>query len=345
MLKPQKLKKGDIVALVSLSSGIAGEAAFFHRVELGKKRLEDEFGLNVVIMPNALKGIQYLDSNPQARANDLMDAFKEPNIKAVISMLGGDDTIRLLPYIDFDVLKSNPKIFMGYSDTTINHFMMYKAGITSFYGPSVMCEFAENGSMHEYTKHFIKEVLFENPKTLLILPSPQWTSEYLEWENIANDSISRTMNSDNRGYELLQGKGIVQGTLLGGCIDVLPMIIGTELWPAKEKWKNCILFLETSEEHPNPSTVKYLLRGLVAQGIVNNINGIIVGKPKDEKYYNEYKDVYLQVIGKEANRPDLPILYNMNFGHNAPLCILPYGILAEINSTENSFRLLEPSVE
>jgi muramoyltetrapeptide carboxypeptidase LdcA involved in peptidoglycan recycling len=128
MIKPKKLQKGDTVAIVSLSSGLAGEDLFNHRYELGKKRLKEEFGLNVITMTNALKGIDYLKKHPEARAKDLMDAFLNKDIKAIICNIGGDDTIRLLPYINYDIIKSNPKIFMGYSDTTVNHFMMYKAG-------------------------------------------------------------------------------------------------------------------------------------------------------------------------------------------------------------------------
>lgn len=344
MIKPQKLNKGDTVALVSLSSGLAGESLFRHRVELGIKRLKEDFGLKVITMPNALKGIEYLDKYPEARAMDLMEAFKNPEIKAVITMIGGNDTIRLLPYIDFDVLKNNPKIFMGYSDTTVNHFMMYKAGLVSFYGACIMAEFAENAAMHEYTKTYIKKVLFEINNSLEIPQSPVWTSEMLDWTDCTNNEIARKMIPDKTGYMLLQGKGKVEGRLLGGCLDVFPMLIGTELWPKADKWKGCILFLETSEEYPSPQEFKYFLRGLVAQGIIDNINSIIVGKPKDEKYFAEYKEVLIKVISLEAGRKEMPILYNMNFGHNAPMCILPYGAMAEINCDEKSFWLKESVV-
>ena len=111
MLIPEKLKKGDTVAIVSLSSGMGGDKEFFHRYLLGKKRLEEVFGLNVVTMPNALKGSKYLNEHPEARANDLMEAFKDKSIKGIISMIGGDDTIRLLPYIDYEIIKKNPKLF------------------------------------------------------------------------------------------------------------------------------------------------------------------------------------------------------------------------------------------
>ena len=76
----------------------------------------------------------------------------------------------------------------------------------------------------------------------------------------------------------------------------------------------------------------------------SKIRGIVFGKPKDEKYYSEYKEVLLQVVGKEAGRHDLPILYNINFGHTAPICVLPYGVLAKINCTDKSFTLLEAAV-
>lgn len=95
---------------------------------MAKERLERDYGLTVIAMPNALKGIDYLYQHPEARAQDLMDAFRDPEIKVVFNAIGGDDTIRLLPYIDFDVLRNNPKIFTGFSDSTSNHFMLYKAG-------------------------------------------------------------------------------------------------------------------------------------------------------------------------------------------------------------------------
>ena len=344
MIKPHRLTKGDTVAIVSLSSGLGGHSAFLHRYETGKRRLEAEFGLNVVTMPNALKGIEYLDNHPEARAADLMAAFKNSSIKAIICMIGGDDTIRLLDYIDFDIIKSNPKIFMGYSDTTVNHFMMHKAGLASFYGPSILAEFAENVAMHEYTKRHIQNMLFQPSDNLFIEPSPTWTSEHLEWADEANNKIARTMIKDEKGYELLQGRGIAQGRLLGGCIDVFPMIIGTKIWPDLHEWDDVMLFLEASEEYPSPNDVKYILRGLAAQDIISRIGGILFGKPQNEKYYEEYKQVLVQVVGKESGRPDLPILYNMNFGHTAPICILPYGILTEIDCDKKSFRLLEAAV-
>lgn len=344
MIKPKRLHPGDTVALVSPSSGMAGDAAYAHRAALGKRRLEQKFGLNVVVMPNAMRGAEALYRAPQARADDWMQAVRDPDIHGIVTMIGGDDTVRLLPYIDFDLLRDNPKVFMGYSDTTVNHFMMYKAGVTSFYGPCVLAEFAENNAMHDYTKRYVEQALFAAPEVLEISPSPRWTSALLDWADPANDDIARPMTQDTRGYELLQGSGAVQGRLLGGCVDVLPMIIGTALWPEAQNWRDTLLFLETSEEYPAPSTLRYLLRNFAAQGILQQLGGMLFGKPRDERYYQEYKEVLLQVVGDEAGRPDMPILYNMNFGHTAPICVLPYGAKAEIDCTDRAFKLLEAGV-
>ena len=341
MIKPKKLKKGDTIAIVSLSSGSAGDDLFKHRYEQGKRRLEEVFGLKTVTMQNALKGSDYLYEHPEARAKDFMDAIKDKNIKGIICNIGGVDTIRLLPYIDFDIIKNNPKVFMGYSDTTVNHLMMYKAGVSSYYGPCIMCEFAENFEMHEYTKKYIKEVLFDNKDNIKIKSSPEWTSEFLDWSNPNFDKKKRKMNKETHGFEVLQGHGSFEGELLGGCFDVFPIVNGTDIWPKKEDWKNKILFLETSEDQVSPDYIEYYLRNLIAQGIIDEINGIIIGKPTNETYYEEYKEIYQRLISKEANKPELPILYNFNFGHTAPMCILPIGQKVRVDLDTKVMQILE----
>lgn len=132
--------------LISLSWGGAGEIPY--RYEQGKKQIQDIFGLEVVETKNALKPAKWIYDNPQERANDLMEAFSDKSIKAIISNIGGEDSIRILRHIDIDVIKKNPKIFIGFSDSTITHFLCLKAGLTSFYGTSTLVGFAENGGMH-----------------------------------------------------------------------------------------------------------------------------------------------------------------------------------------------------
>lgn len=122
MLKPQRLKKGDKIAIVSLSRGLLGMSFCKHELSIAIDRLK-EYGLEPVIMPNALKDMKYIEEHPEARASDLKDAFMDPSIKAIITAIGGIDTYKTIPYLMDDpefieAVKNTPKIFTGFSDTT-----------------------------------------------------------------------------------------------------------------------------------------------------------------------------------------------------------------------------------
>jgi muramoyltetrapeptide carboxypeptidase LdcA involved in peptidoglycan recycling len=291
-------------------------------------------------MPNTLKGSEYLYQHPEERAKDLMDAFAKPDIKGIFSCIGGDESIRMLPYIDFNIIRENPKVFLGYSDTTVAHFMCMKAGISSFYGASILAEFAENIRIFEYTEKYIHKVLFSTEPIGEVKAAPEWTGERLEWTQ-ENKSVAKFMQKNNE-YEFLQGVGKVQGHLIGGCMEVMEMIKGTVLWDAKN-FNGSILFFETSEDMPEPNLVKYWLRNYGAQGILNKVKGIIWGKPYQGKYYEEYKAV-IKTVMKEFGVEHLPLVYNMTFGHNEPMMCLPYGAIAEIDCDNRGFSILESGV-
>ena len=128
------------IAVVSLSRGIIGEPFIQFQVEIGLRRLK-ELGLNVKFMPHALKGLEYVKEHPEKRAEDLLQAFRDPEIDMILCAIGGDDTYRLLPYLfDHNELADavTNKIFLGFSDTTINHLMLHKVGLRSFYGQSFL---------------------------------------------------------------------------------------------------------------------------------------------------------------------------------------------------------------
>lgn len=343
MKKPKKLQKGDKIAIVSLSWGGLGDDNLIHKYYIAKERLENDFGLEVTTMPNALKGSEFVYNHPELRAKDLMDAFEDKSIKGIFCAIGGDDSVRILPYINYDIIKNNPKIFMGYSDTTVSHFMMYKAGLISYYGPSIMCEFGEYVKMFDYTKDAVSNILFKDTTNYEIKSSDIWSNDYVSWDE-KNQNIAKKVLKEEHHYEVLSGSGIVRGKLLGGCIDVFPMILETEIWPKTDEWKDKILLVETSEEKMPPNYLLYYLRNLGAQGILNVIKGIVVGKPQDEKYYEEYKEIYLKVL-KEFNCENLPILYNINIGHAYPTGLLPLGVEYEINCDNKTIRLVESATD
>ena len=339
MIKPEKLKKGDKIAVVSLSWGGLGDEELIHKYYIAKERLEKDFGLEVIAMPHALKGSEFVYNHPELRAKDLMDAFKDNSIKGVFCAIGGDDSVRILPYIDYETIKNNPKIFMGYSDTTVSHFMLNKAELVSYYGPSIMCEFGEYVKMFDYTKEAVENILFKDTVNYEVKSSEYWSNEFVPWKK-ENINHQKRLVKEEHGYEVLSGSGITKGVLLGGCIDVFPMILETEIWPKADLWKDKIMLIETSEEKMSPSYLLYYLRNLGAQSILNNIKGIIVGKPQDETFYEEYKEVYLKII-KEFNCENLPIIYNVNIGHAFGTGLLPLGIEYELDLDNKTIKFLE----
>ena len=341
LIKPIKLQKGDKVATVSLSWGGAGDQDILWRYYQGKERLEKMFGLEVVEMPHTLKGTEYIYHHPEKRAEDLMQAFSDKSIKGIISCIGGNDSIRMLPYIDFNVIHKNPKIYTGYSDSTITHLMCLKGGISSFYGLSILNDFAENVAMSDYTVEWINKVLFLSEIIGEVPTSKEWSSQRMKWI-VENKDNARTFEK-NWGYEVLQGNKTIQGKLVGGCMEVIESTKGTPLFPEVSCFDDAILFLETSEEVPPVWWFEDSLRNYGIMGILNRISGLLFAKPQGTKLYEEYKPIIKKVLA-EFNREDLPVLYNASFGHNEPKCCLPMGALAEINSDKKSFSILESGV-
>ncbi|MFV0413241.1 MAG: S66 peptidase family protein [Oscillospiraceae bacterium] len=341
LVKPAKLLPGDTVATVSLSWGGAGDPGLLWRYRLGRQRLRQQFGLEVVEMPGTLKGSDYLYRHPEERAADLMEAFANPNIKAIFSCIGGDDSIRLLPHIDFSVLRANPKILMGYSDTTIAHLLCFKAGLSSFYGPSVLGEFAENVEIFPYTAAAVRAALFETAPLGPVAAAPAWTGEYMDWSE-QNKNRPKTL-LPGTGYRILQGQRTARGRLFGGCMEVLEMAKGTGLWPAPGELEGAIWFFETSEEAPPPNFVEYWLRGYAAQGLLQGAAALLFGRPYQGRHAEAYQTAIQKVLA-EAGLARLPVVYGMDFGHNQPMCVLPYGALAEVNCQAGTVAICEAGV-
>ncbi|MDM1553572.1 LD-carboxypeptidase [Chryseobacterium indologenes] len=341
LITPKRLTEGDKVTSISMSWGAAGDLP--HRYLKGKERLNQIFNLEVTETRHALRSAQWIYNNPEARAHDLMEAFSDPSIKAVISNIGGDDSIRILKYIDLTIIKNNPKIFLGFSDSTITHFICLKAGLSSFYGTSLLVGFAENNAMHDYQINDIRRTLFSSSAIGQIHPNPEgWTTEFLDWFDVSLQDVKRKL-TPAADWQFIRGNSIVQGPLIGGCMEVLEMLKGTEYWPGPEIWKDCILFFETSEGKPHPDYVRYWLRNYAATGILKNAKGIIFGRPYDNLYAKEYETELLKILDEEGLY-DLPVITQMDFGHTCPTFTIPYGRIAEINCIDKTFSILESGV-
>lgn len=222
MLFPEPLKKGDKVAVISLSSGIIGEPYCAHEKELGLKKLR-EFGLDPVFTEHALMGSDFIMSHPEARAADLKAAFLDDSIKGIICAIGGIETFRTFPCLMEDeefitAVKQHPKFFLGFSDTTNNHFMFHRLGLHTFYGQAFMCDLAElSGDMLPYSKDQF-ESCFAPYHGRKITPSNVWYEERSDFSEAAVGTMP-VSHKEKHGYELLQGAPVFEGELLGGCID------------------------------------------------------------------------------------------------------------------------------
>ncbi len=355
LIKPNALKKGDIVATVSLSWGGPGQYPDYYN--RAKKQFEDAFSVKIIEMPHTLCCPQTLEKHPEFRLNDLMQAFLNPDIKAILTTIGGDDTIRLLSLMTdehFKIIHDHPKIFLGMSDTTVNHFMCLKAGISSFYSPSLMFGYAEFGGIPKLMIENTKKILFSNQPIKTLPESSKYIIESFSW---GQSSLKKRQRINSQRGQYIQGNKRVQGRLIGGCMEVLSMINATSIWPSNINWDDVILFLETSEEKQPPSQLKYFLRNLGAQGIIERIRGILFARPGGEffhyqkqeqqdwiKQYKEFDKILLQVVN-EYNRPDLCIVSHLDFGHTVPQLILPIGMLTEINPVQKTIKFLEGAVK
>lgn len=335
-MKPKCLKKGDKVTIVSLSKGILGMPFCAHELELGIKRLK-EYGLVPVFMDNALKDMEYLDAHPEARAADLKQAFLDNDIKAIICAVGGEDTYRTFEFLMEDeefkeAVKNNPKIFTGYSDTTNNHLMLNKLGLSTFYGPCFLTDIAElDTEMLPYTKKYF-EKFFSNGEPFELESSDYW---YEDRTDFSPDALGtpRISHKEEHGFETLIGSGTRTGKLYGGCIeswydiftgetfeDIPDVYQKYDILPSNDEWKEKILFIETCEYKIEPEKLEIILNEFKKRNILSLVQGVIVGKPMDEAHYEEYKKIYQKVFSDI----DTPVLYNLNFGHSFPRCILPY---------------------
>jgi len=329
------------VRIVSLSAGTIGEDFVKHELDIGVKRLKD-MGLNVSFSANALKGIDYIKAHPEKRAEDLLEAFRDSSVDMILCAIGGDDTYRLLPYLfgNNELKKAvSKKVFLGFSDSTMNHLMLHKVGLNTFYGQSFLadvCDIAPD--MLPYSKSYFTE-LITTGKISTVRPSNCWYEGRTDYSEAAVGTITKI--HENKGFELLQGSARFSGKVLGGCIDTLYDIFDNSryadsvelceqyrLFPASADWKGKLLLLESSEEQMPPEKFWDALGRLKAAGVFKAVNGLLVGKPMDEVFYDEYKSILVEVV----DDPLLPILYNVNIGHALPRCIIPFGVTAHVDA-------------
>ena len=357
LIIPSKLNEGDKVAFISISGGRAGDKDMIPRYMLGKRRFEKIFNVEVVETPNALKGSEYLYEHPEKRAEDLMWALKDDSIKGIICNQGGDDSYRVLPYIDTQVIHDHPKVFMGFSDIATWMAVFAYAGVRAYYGPTVLTPIAQPGKLDVYTEEAIRRTLFSNEVIGEIKPSEKntpidWNTTYTIKQGLKKVQYERFPDNDEiedpkdiipwtpgTGYKVLQGSGKIRGHVIPVCGGPLWQIMGTKFFPGADIWEDSVIALEHGSIYGSKVAGLHELRAFAASGAFDKAKAIITG-PLD----NDSEETILQVMLKEVHRPDMVIVENFDFIHRTPMTVIPVGAKMEIDCNNPKIEILEPGV-
>lgn len=317
---------------------------FPHMRAQGAERLEALLEMKVALMDTCYLTTEQL--TPELRAADVMAAFADEHVAAVVCAIGGDDAIRVIKHLDAHAIASNPKPFLGYSDATSIHLFLFELGILSLYGGNLLCQFAVSGpSMHAYTQEAFLTALFgRQDKAVAVLPSGAFQDGYLSWGEEANLGVAKALE-ENPGWEWhncprYDTKTKI-GTLWGGCLEVLFNHLATKIClPDLDELAGAILFVETSEVFPPHHIVYSFFQCLGELGYLHNFAAILVGRPqtvsyKDtaqpdrDAYKKDQKRAILRAI-REYTDPPLPVIFDLDFGHTDPQVPVPVGGTAHI---------------
>ncbi|MFE2475060.1 LD-carboxypeptidase [Streptomyces sp. NPDC059389] len=336
-LHPAKPRPGDRVAVLSPSSGLPGLLPLPY--ELGLRRLRDDFGLEPVEYPTT----RTMGSSPRARAADIHAAFADPDVKAVFATIGGDDQITVLPHLDGDLLRANPKPFFGYSDNTNLLLYLRNAGIVGYHGGSVMVELGRPGALHPLTAGSLRAALFTSGEYELTAAGA-FGDVNRPWED------PRTFESEPElepggGWIWHNGGRVVEGIGWGGNLEIISWLLmaGRAVLPV-DAYAGNVLFLETSEEMPHAEEVYRILRNMGERGLLRQFPALLMGRakawsfenprggPERDGYRLRQREAVLRALHQYA--PDTMAVFDVDLGHTDPQLVMPVGGRIRVDGPE-----------
>lgn len=318
---PQKLKNGDEIRVIAPSSSL-GIISQENR-DLAVNKLS-ELGLKISYSKNAEEIDEFESSSVESRVADLHEAFADKNIKGILTAIGGFNVNQILKYLNYNLIKNNPKVLCGYSDiTALSHAIYQKTGLVNYSGPV----FSTFGMIkgNDYTIEYFKKCLLgENP--FEIRPSEEWSDDkwYLDQEK------RRFIKNDG---ELLINEGEAEGKIMGGNLCTLNLLLGTEFMPSV---KDSILFLEDDEE----SKLKLFdrnLQSLLHQPEFSQVRGLVIGRFQAASKATTEK--IIRMIETKRELKNIPVVANLDFGHTSPLFTFPIGGTARLSVKTDGIKL------
>lgn len=304
---PGKLKRGDKVAIIApaFSLSVVPENV----ISIANRRLND-LGFDIELSAHALECDNAASSPIKRRVDDIHWAFKNPEIKAILTAIGGTNSNELLEYLDWKIIKDNPKIFCGYSDiTALNNAILKKTGLVTYSGPHYSTFGQEK--YFEYTLDYFIKCCFRK-ESIKIVPSKKWSDD--EWW-INQDKRKQFVNSG----PVVINKGVAQGTVIGGNLSTFQLLKGTEYMPG---FHDAILFLE--EEGPySLLNLDREVRSLIHLPGFSGIRGLVLGRFQKSSDITPAKIARILKIMPELS--GIPIVANADFGHTSPMFTFPIG--------------------
>ncbi|OGN59238.1 MAG: peptidase S66 [Chlamydiae bacterium RIFCSPHIGHO2_12_FULL_27_8] len=321
---PKKLKEGDLVKIIAPSRSMYNFSKIL-KEEAEKKFLE--LGLKLSFSKHVEEKGDFYSSSISSRIQDLHDAFLDKNVSAVMAFGGGYSANQLLNYIDFDIIKQNPKIFMGFSDITIlSNAIFAKTGLVTYSSPN-FTSFAQK--LHfEYTLNYFKKCLISE-ESYNIYPSEFWSDD--KWK-INQDNRKLIKNS---GIKIIE-KGNAKGTIIGGNLCTFNLLQGTNFIPNIE---DSILFIEDDSMAKKYCDVEFdrNLQSLLHQNILRNIKAVIIGRFQKASKMNLSK--IKKIIKSKKELENILVLSELDFGHSDPKITFPIGGEIFINASKNEIDI------
>jgi muramoyltetrapeptide carboxypeptidase LdcA involved in peptidoglycan recycling len=272
------------------------------------------------------------------RVADLHGMFADPEVRMILATIGGDHACHLLPHLDWDLIRANPKIVMGFSDTSVlTNAILKETGLVTFNGPALMTDWAEYPVMPAWSRDIALGVLNRAIPFGRVTPSPWWTEEFLDWATGEDEQRPRH-RTPSTGWRWLR-EGTSEGPVVGGCLESLQHLRGTRWWPDLD---GAILFLETSELKPSPATVDALLMDFENMGTFDRIVGMIVARPYG--YSDADRLLMHDVVLRRTERWGFPILADIDAGHTSPIMTLPLGCQVRLDARLEGFEIVEAAV-
>jgi muramoyltetrapeptide carboxypeptidase len=340
LIKPRALKPGDIIGIYTPSSPC--HIWFKEKFEHGIKQIE-KAGFKVVLgtLTEKFTDQGYRSGTPQERAEEFMQLIRYPEVKCLMSTIGGISSNAMIEHLDFDEIAANPKIITGYSDVTSLHMAIHSyTGLVTFYGPAVIPSFGEHPEAFNFSVKSFLDAVQGHREGKRELEAPKL------WSNHFRDAFSSAWKTNKRDYQENPGwyslsRGNAKGQLLAANFNTMMSCAGTTYFP---KLEGKILMME--EMNCELGEQERKLVQFKNMGGFQKISGLIVSKPEVYKSSDapfEYNDLLLEIIGEH----DFPIITNFDCGHTHPMITLGQGIQVEMNAKKNSatVTLLEPMIE